>query len=88
MVAPAKNVFLAILSRYACLSHDGLATETGREPMNATIKSVLPSFDVVKWGVPGDKLDQLAALLGLNDGEKAALKSKGDVVIMQDPKKA
>jgi hypothetical protein len=55
--------------------------------MNAIMKKVLPSFDVVKWGVPADKLDQLAALLGLNDAEKAALRSKGDVVIMQDPKK-
>lgn len=55
--------------------------------MNAIMKKILPSFDVVKWGVPSDKLDQLAALLGLNAAEKAALTSKGDVVIMQDPKK-
>jgi len=56
--------------------------------MNALMKKVLPTFDVVKWGVPADKLDQLAALLGLSDADKKALLSKGDVVIVQDPKKA
>jgi len=56
--------------------------------MNALMKQVLPTFDVVKWGVPADKLDQLAALLGLSDADKKALLSKGDVVIVQDPKKA
>jgi hypothetical protein len=51
------------------------------------MKKLLPTFDVVQWGVPSDKLDQLAALLGLNAADKAALISKGDVVIVQDPKK-
>jgi hypothetical protein len=60
----------------------------GEGEMNALMKKVLPTFDVVKWGVPTDKLDQLAALLGLSDADKKALLSKGDVVIVQDPKKA
>ena len=33
--------------------------------MNAEIQKVPSSFKVVKWGVPADKLDQLAELLGL-----------------------
>jgi hypothetical protein len=57
------------------------------EPMNAAVQKVPPSFKVVKWGVPPDKLDQLAALLGLNDAQKSALKSGGDVVVAQDPQK-
>jgi hypothetical protein len=55
--------------------------------MNAAVQKVPPSFKVVKWGVAPDKLDQLAALLGLNDSQKAALKSGGDVVVAQDPQK-
>jgi hypothetical protein len=55
--------------------------------MNQTVQKVPPSFRVVKFGVPVDKLDQLATLLGLNAAEKAALKSGGDVVVAQDPQK-
>jgi hypothetical protein len=55
--------------------------------MNAAVQKVPPSFKVVKWGVPPDKLDQLAGLLGLNDAQKAALKSGGDIVVAQDPQK-
>jgi hypothetical protein len=55
--------------------------------MNAEVQRVPPSFKVVKWGVPPDKLDQLADLLGLNPAQKAALKSGGDVVVAQDPQK-
>jgi hypothetical protein len=57
-------------------------------PMNAEVQRVPPSFKVVKWGVPGDKLDQLAELLGLNAAQQAALKSGGDVVVAQDPKRS
>jgi hypothetical protein len=53
--------------------------------MNAEIQKVPSSFKVVKWGVPADKLDQLAELLGLNSAQKAALKNGGDVVVAQDP---
>ena len=55
--------------------------------MNAEVQRVPPSFKVVKWGIPTDKLDQLADLLGLNSAQKAALKSGGDVVVAQDPQK-
>lgn len=55
--------------------------------MNAEVQRVPPSFKVVKWGVPTDKLDELADLLGLNPAQKAALKSGGDVVVAQDPQK-
>jgi len=55
--------------------------------MNAEVQRVPPSFKVVKWGVPADKLDQLADLLGLNPAQKAALKGGGDVVVAQDPQK-
>jgi hypothetical protein len=55
--------------------------------MNAAVQKVPPSFKVVKWGIPADKLDQLAELLGLNASQKAALKSGGDVVVAQDPQK-
>jgi hypothetical protein len=55
--------------------------------MNAEVQKVPPSFKVVKWGVAPDRLDQLAALLGLNDDQKAALKSGGDVVVAHDPQK-
>ena len=60
----------------------------GRGPMNAEIQKVPSSFKVVKWGVPPDKLDQLADLLGLNSAQKAALKSGGDVVVAQDPQRS
>jgi hypothetical protein len=56
--------------------------------MNAEIQKVPPSFKVVKWGVPPDKLDELADLLGLNGAQKAALKSGGDVVVAQDPQRS
>jgi hypothetical protein len=55
--------------------------------MNQTVQKVPPSFRVIRFGVPADKLDQLATLLGLNAAEKAALKSGGDVVVAQDPQK-
>jgi hypothetical protein len=56
--------------------------------MNAEVQRVPPSFKVVKWGVPADKLDQLADLLGLNPAQKAALKTGGDVVVAQDPQQS
>ena len=56
--------------------------------MNAEVQRVPPSFKVVKWGIPGDKLDQLAELLGLNAAQKAALKNGGDVVVAQDPQRS
>ena len=55
--------------------------------MNAEVQRVPQSFKVVKRGIPADKLDQLAELLGLNAGQKAALKSGGDVVVAQDPQR-
>jgi hypothetical protein len=55
--------------------------------MNAEVRKVPPSFQVVKWGVPADKLDQLAEILGLNADQKAALKRGGDVVVAQDPQR-
>jgi hypothetical protein len=80
---------LAILSRYDPQPWGDVVTEPKREePMNAAVQKVPPSFKVVKWGVPPDKLDQLAGLLGLNDAQKAALKSGGDVVVAQDPQKS
>jgi hypothetical protein len=36
-------------------------------------------------GVSADKLDQLAALLGLDNAQKAALKTGGEVVVAHDP---
>ena len=55
--------------------------------MNQSLQRVPPNFKVVKWGVSADKLDQLAELLGLDDAQKAALRTGGDVVVAHDPQK-
>ena len=49
--------------------------------MNATIQTISGTFHVVQM-VADDKLDQLAALLKLDDGEKAKLKASGSVVVV------
>lgn len=51
--------------------------------MNATIRKVSGTYSVVQF-VPDDKLDQLAALLGLDDTQKSKLKSNGSVMVVLD----
>ena len=48
--------------------------------MNASIREVSGTYQVVRF-VPADKLEQIADLLGLNDAEKAALKTSGAIVV-------
>ena len=47
--------------------------------MNAEIQKVPASFKVVKWGIPPDKLDQLADLHGLTSREAAYTLATGQV---------
>ena len=51
--------------------------------MNAMIRKVSGTYSVVQF-VPDDKLDQLAALLGLDDTQKAKLKSSGPAIVVLD----
>jgi hypothetical protein len=51
--------------------------------MNATIRKVSGTYSVVQF-VADDKLDQLAALLGLDDTQKAKLKSNSAVMVVLD----
>jgi hypothetical protein len=51
--------------------------------MNAMIRKVSGTYSVVQF-VPDDKLDQLAALLGLDDTQKSNLKSNGSVMVVLD----
>ncbi len=51
--------------------------------MNATIRKVSGTYSVVQF-VPDDKLDQLAALLGLDATQKAKLKSNNSVLVVLD----
>ena len=48
--------------------------------MNATVKSVNGTFNVVSF-VDQSKVDQLAALLGLTAAQASALKT-GDVIVV------
>ena len=47
------------------------------------IRKVSGTYSVVQF-VPDDKLDQLAALLGLDASQKAKLKSTGPVIVVLD----
>jgi hydrogenase maturation factor len=51
--------------------------------MNARVKVVSGSFKVVSQ-VDSDKIEQIAALLGLGDDDKAALKT-GDGLVVVGP---
>ena len=51
--------------------------------MNAVVRKVTGTFNVVSF-VPDDKLDQLAALLGLNDDQAKQLKQDGNLILVQD----
>jgi hypothetical protein len=51
--------------------------------MNAVIRTVSGTFSVVQF-VPEDKLDQLAALLGLNEEQKAKLKASPAMFVLDD----
>ena len=51
--------------------------------MNAVIRKVSGTYSVVQF-VPDDKLDQLATLLGLDDTQKAKLKSNASVMVVLD----
>jgi hypothetical protein len=51
--------------------------------MNAMIRKVSGTYSVVQF-VPDDKLDQLATLLGLDDTQKAKLKSNASVMVVLD----
>jgi hypothetical protein len=51
--------------------------------MNAMIRKVSGTYSVVQF-VPDDKLDQLAALLGLDEAGKAKLKSSGPTIVVLD----
>ena len=48
--------------------------------MNASIRKVSGTYSVVQF-VADDKLEQLASLLGLDDKQKAKLKSNGPVIV-------
>lgn len=50
--------------------------------MNARLQTVNGKFRVVQV-VPSDKLDQVAALLGLDAAQKAALAKYGDLLVVQ-----
>lgn len=49
--------------------------------MNARVKVVSGTFNIVGQ-VDDDKIDQLAALLGLSDEDKAALKGGNGLVVV------
>lgn len=51
--------------------------------MNASIRKVSGTYSVVQF-VADDKLEQLASLLGLDDKQKAKLKSNGPVIVVFD----
>lgn len=51
--------------------------------MNAMIRKVSGTYSVVQF-VPDDKLDQLAALLGLDAAAKAKLKANGPAIVVLD----
>jgi hypothetical protein len=51
--------------------------------MNAVIRKVSGTYSVVQF-VPDDKLDQLASLLGLDDTQKAKLKTTSPVIVVLD----
>jgi hypothetical protein len=51
--------------------------------MNAMIRKISGTFDVVNM-VPDEKLDELAALLGLDAEATAQLKRQGTVILVQD----
>jgi hypothetical protein len=61
--------------------HIGSRSKQGRYIVNSTIRTVDGTFSVVQF-VAGDKLDQLAALLGLTAAQKAKLTGNGDVILV------
>jgi hypothetical protein len=59
------------------------ANSRGDVSMNAVIRKVSGTYSVVQF-VPDDKLDQLASLLGLDDTQKAKLKTTSPVIVVLD----
>lgn len=59
------------------------AGQSKGDVMNAMIRKVSGTYSVLQF-VPDDKLDQLASLLGLDDSQKAKLKSNGSVMVVLD----
>jgi hypothetical protein len=66
-----------------CCGAISATDDTKGDVMNAVIRKVSGTYSVVQF-VPDDKLDQLAALLGLDDAAKAKLKANGPTIVVLD----